>query len=316
MKLVLKSSLAILVITIISHLTLSARTLDTLYHKEELLSINGTQIYVKVMGQGEPLLIVHGGPGLSHDYFLPHLKPLAENHQLIFYDQRGTGRSSVDLDSASMTLDLFVEDIEAIRKHFKLDKLNIVGHSWGGFISSLYAIKYPKKVRSLVLIASSPMNSHLRDVMIVKQKSAVTQEDLKSMRTITKSKEFAAGDPVTIKRLFWAIYKPSFFAQKLVYKLPFYFNENYPKSQQLLIYMNHSMVKYDYYNQLNVVKAPALIVQGENDPTPIETAQEFNRQLKNSEIFIIPQCGHFPFVEKPEVLFKKMESFYSGLNPK
>lgn len=293
-----------------------AGTFDTLYHKEELVDINGTKLFVKVLGSGEPLLIIHGGPGLSHDYFLPHLNPLAENHQLIFYDQRGTGRSSVELDSSTMTLDHFVEDIEAIRKHFNLEKVNIVGHSWGGLLAALYAIKYKNKLKSLVFWDASPLNSRLREVMILKQKDMLTNEDHKSVRKITNSQDFKKGDPVTIKRLFWAIFKPTFFGQKLVYKLNFYFNENYSKSQLLLLYMYKTMLVYDYYNQLQKVKAPSLIFQGEYDPMPIECSQELNRQLKNSELIVIPACGHFPFVEKPKELFAKMESFYSGINSK
>ncbi len=293
-----------------------ATSVDTIYHKEELIEINGTKIFIKVMGKGEPLLLIHGGPGLSHDYFLPHVLPLAENHQLIFYDQRGTGRSSVDLDSAGMALNNFVEDIEAIRKHFGIDKLNIVGHSWGGFLAGLYAIKYKNHVKSIVFWDASPMNSHLRDVMLNKQKDMLTNEDHKSVRTVSKSKEFINGEPKAIKRLFWAIFKPSFFAQKLVYKLDFYFNENYAKSQILLLYMYADLVKYDYYNQLQKLKAPALIFQGENDPMPIESAQELHRQIRNSEMVIIKECGHFPFVEKPKELFSKMESFYLSINSK
>ena len=291
-------------------------SVDTVYHKEELISVNGVQLYVKIMGKGEPLIIIHGGPGLSYDYFLPHMDPLAKKYQLIFYDQRGTGRSSAEVDSSTMTLENFVEDLEGLRKHLKLDQLNLVGHSWGGFIGGLYAIKYPRKVKSIVFMASAPLSSHLRDVMIEKQKTLITQEDMKNQRTIARSKEFLSGDSLAIRRLFRAIFKPSIFAQKQVYKLNFQFNRNYKKSQWLLAYLYPHMIKYDYYNDLKAVKAPALIIQGEYDPTPIESAQELNRQLKNSELFVIPQCGHFPFLEKPNEVFDKMDSFYSGLNSK
>src|SRR6478609_303987 len=107
-------------------------TAGTSQDLEKLLKVNGTTLYVKVLGKGSPIIVVHGGPGLNHSYFLPHLNSLAATHQLIFYDQRACGKSSVDLDSTQMNLDWFVRDIEGIRKELKLGKVTILAHSWGG----------------------------------------------------------------------------------------------------------------------------------------------------------------------------------------
>ncbi|MCH2449662.1 MAG: alpha/beta fold hydrolase [Gracilimonas sp.] len=93
---------------------------------EKLIPVNKTELFVKVVGEGEPMVVLHGGPGLSHDYFLPHLYPLAEEIKLVLFDQRGMGRSSVDLDSVSFSLDLLVEDIEALRKELDLGKIHLL----------------------------------------------------------------------------------------------------------------------------------------------------------------------------------------------
>ena len=116
--------------------------------KSGVQSINGTELFVKTMGKGEPILIVHGGPGLSHDYYLPHLESLAQDHQLIFYDQRVSGASLMNVDSSSINLDAFIEDIEALRKKFGIRVINLMAHSFGGLIAMNYAIKYPEKVKS------------------------------------------------------------------------------------------------------------------------------------------------------------------------
>ena len=81
-----------------------------------LQDVNGTSIYLQTFGRGEPLLVIHGGPGLSHDYMESHLMDLAKNHMLIFYDQRGCGESSKDLDSTNVSLNHFITDIDEIRK--------------------------------------------------------------------------------------------------------------------------------------------------------------------------------------------------------
>jgi proline iminopeptidase len=278
--------------------------------KSDTLLINGTKLFVKTVGEGEPLLFIHGGPGLSHDYFLPHVLPLSDKFKLIFYDQRATGRSDIKVDSSHMSIDYFVDDIESLRKHYHINKINLIGHSWGGFLAALYAIKYPKTTKSLVFWDSSPLSSHLRNVMIENQKSKVTKEDVANNLKIMRSEEFKRGDPAEIARLYKAIFKPSVFIQKLVYKLNFYFNQNYNQTQYLLGFMYHSMVKYDYYPKLKKVKAPALIFFGNYDPMPVESSEELHNRLSNSELIILKDCGHFPFLEKPQEVFPKMRDFY------
>lgn len=281
--------------------------------KTDTIQINGTRLFVKTIGKGEPLLFVHGGPGLSHDYFLPHVLPLSDQFTLIFYDQRATGKSDINVDTSEMSVDHFIEDIEGLRKHFGIKKLNLVGHSWGGFLTALYAIKYHKKVNSLVFWDSSPLSSHLRNVMLENQKAILTKEDVTANLQIMRSEEFKKGDPEQIKRLYKAIFKPSVFVQRLVYKLNFYFDQNYSRTQYLLGFLYPSMVKYDYYPKLKKIKAPALIFQGANDPMPIESAEAIKENLKNSELIIIKDCGHFPFLEKPQEVFTKMRNFYQKI---
>lgn len=285
-------------------------------YTSDTIEVNGTKLYVKSIGVGEPLLFIHGGPGLSHDYFLPHVLPLSDHFKLIFYDQRATGRSDINVDTAQMTLKNFVADIEGIRKYFHIKKLNIVGHSWGGFLENLYAIKHKSRVRSLVYWDATPLSSHLRDVMFNNQKAAVNKEDISNSLKIMRTPEFKRGDPEEIERLYKAIFKPSVFVQRLVYKMHFYFNSNYSKSQYLLGFLNNSMKKFDYYSKLHKVKAPALIFQGANDPMPIESSEELNRQLRNSELIILKNCGHFPFLEQPKEVFSKMREFYAKLDAK
>src|SRR5688572_792263 len=76
---------------------------------EGLLPINGTELQVKTIGSGSPIIVVHGGPGLNYSYFLPQLADLSKKHRLIFFDQRASGKSSADLDSAQMTLEMMVD---------------------------------------------------------------------------------------------------------------------------------------------------------------------------------------------------------------
>ena len=127
---------------------------NTVYFEEGTKKVNGAELYYKIMGSGEPIVILHGGPGLEHTYFLPQMGELAKNYKLIFYDQRTSGGSISSTDSSSITLGNFVEDLEGIRKAFDLDKMNLLGHSWGGMLAMFYATKYPENLNSLMLISS------------------------------------------------------------------------------------------------------------------------------------------------------------------
>jgi len=109
-------------------LLLSCSSKKQAFQFEGLKPINGTELYLNAFGEGEPLLIIHGGPGLSHDYFLPQFEELGDNFNLIFYDQRVSGRYSVDVADDSITFDLFVQDIEELRKVTGFEKVNILAH--------------------------------------------------------------------------------------------------------------------------------------------------------------------------------------------
>ncbi|MBX7064397.1 MAG: alpha/beta fold hydrolase [Saprospiraceae bacterium] len=283
---------------------------------EDTVAINGTQLYVKTVGQGEPLLLINGGPGLSHDYLLPHVLPLADKHMLILYDQRASGRSSIILDSAGMRLHNFVEDIEGLRKHFGIKKLNIVGHSWGGLLVSLYAARYPKRVKSVVLWDCMPLSAHFRDVMLENQKSSLSDEERANQVKIARSNEFKSGDPNELKRFYRSVFKSSVFIQKKVYKLDFYFNEAYRQQQYLIGFLSPDLKDYDFFPLLKKIKVPVLIFHGSYDPMPVENAEWMHEKLKKSELVILQECGHFPFLEKPDELFAKMEQFYAKLNAK
>ena len=115
---------------------------------EGYVDAGGVLIYYTSFGQGPPLLIVHGGPGASHDYFLPYLVPLARHNRLIFIDERGSGRSQKLDDPAGYTVENMVEDVEAVRRELNLGKFALMGHSYGGVLAQAYALKYQQTSRS------------------------------------------------------------------------------------------------------------------------------------------------------------------------
>ncbi len=122
--------------------------------EEGFVDANGLLLYYKAIGQGAPLVILHGGPGASHEYFLPYLLPLARTNRVIFLDERGSGRSQKLEDPAGYTVENMVEDVEAIRKALNLGKINLLGHSYGGVLAQAYALKYQQNLNHLILAST------------------------------------------------------------------------------------------------------------------------------------------------------------------
>lgn len=104
--------------------------------QEGYVDSHGALIYYMSVGHGAPLLIAHGGPGASHDYFLPYLLPLMRTNCLIFIDERGSGKSSKLEDTSQYNIDNMADDIETVRQALGLGKISLLGHSFGGGASA------------------------------------------------------------------------------------------------------------------------------------------------------------------------------------
>src|SRR5215472_339279 len=133
--------------------------------QEGFVDANGALIYYTTFGRGKPLVIVHGGPGASHDYFLPYLLPLARTNKLVFIDERGSGRSEKLEDASQYTVENMAEDVEAVRQALHLGKISLLGHSYGGVLAQAYALKYQKNLSHLVLGSTFSSTKAMNDVL-------------------------------------------------------------------------------------------------------------------------------------------------------
>ena len=117
-----------------------------------ILTPDKVKIFYKIEGKGiETLIVVHGGPGNSLESVRPDFEPLAKNRRVIYYDQRGQGRSELIKDGKKLGYRDHVADLEAVRKHFKLEKMSLIGNSWGGLLASLYAVEHPDRIERMIL---------------------------------------------------------------------------------------------------------------------------------------------------------------------
>lgn len=290
----------LILIVFISQLFSCKNNSVEIYSEEGTKEINGTQLYYKVVGQGEPILIIHGGPGLNHKYLFPNLQFLTDRYQLIFYDQRASGRSSLTLDSNSVTIDNFIQDIDELRNTFGIEKLNIMAHSWGGLLAMKYAIKHPENTKSLILISSVGASSEISTMANQILAEQFTKEDSMHRAEIIQTDEFQKREPNAIESLMKIGFKHQFYNIIFLDSLNLSLNKDYIKTSQLLQNLAKDLTEYDFHSDLNKIQSPTLLIYGSHDPLTELAGTRIHESIEKSEFKILDNCGHFPFIEKKD----------------
>lgn len=281
--------------------------------EEGVLPIDGVKLYYKTIGTGEPIVVVHGGPGLDHSYFLPQMAELAQTHKLIFYDQRLSGRSAGDLDSADISLDKFVEDIEGIRRAFELDKMNLMAHSWGALLAMKYAIRYPQHLESLLLVSSVSASSALSAAANQRVRSRFTRKDSLERVALLQSQAFQNQDPQVVAALMRIGFRAQFHTRSLADSLTLVFQQNYFENSAKLRFLRGDLASFDLHEQLEAITSPTLIVHGDFDGTPLAHIRKIHENIPNSQLVVLDECGHFPFVECGRRFFSTIRSFLADI---
>lgn len=260
--------------------------------------INETKLYYKIIGSEEPILIIHGGPGLSHDYFLPSLSSLSDKYKLIFYDQRASGKSDLNTSPESITLDNFIKDIDALRDTFDIEKINLMAHSWGGILAMKYATMYPDKIKSLILVNSVGASSEIATLSNLELAKRFTQKDSIQRVEILNSDEFQKRSTNSIESLMKIGFKHQFYNKTYLDSLNLSLNENYMTSSQLLQNLAKDLSDFDFHSDLKTIQCPTLLIYGNYDPLTHLAGKKIHESIDNSEFIILDKCGHFPFIEK------------------
>jgi len=277
------------------------------------ISVRGGEVFYKTFGKGEPILIVHGGPGFDHSYFLPQMANLAKDYQLIFYDQRASGNSSPGIDSAAFSVDGFVDDIEMLRQSFGIEKLNLMGHSWGGLLAMLYSMTYPENINTLLLINSISAKSSINKQVELELATRETRNDSIEKQQLISSADFQSNSPDAYEKLFKLGFRTQFaernFIDSLNLNLPENFFDNFNWLQLLLVQFS----EWDVSEHLYLIDSPTLLVYGDYDPLSGKAAAHLDSLLPKSKLMIIKDAGHFPFIEKPDDFRRIINGFLNAL---
>jgi len=279
---------------------------------------DGVELFFRVVGDGpDTVVVLHGGPGFSMEYFAEDLEPLAERLTLLFYDQRGTGRSTLVSDSAGLAAPVFAEDLEAVRRHFGMERLTLLGHSWGPAVATLYGGRYPERVGRLLFVGPTPPR---RALLVPAFQDMQASRDTASLRQMEERREAWLADPgdADLCRAYYVLWFEPFFADVSdAARSRGDFCAGSPgslenKVNSVDVYTQASLGDWDFRETTRTLSVPTLVIHGTEDPLPLEGAREWARIMPDARLLVLDGIGHFPYLEAPDVFFPAVEQFVLG----
>jgi len=290
---------------------------------EGYIDVPGVLIYYKAFGKGPPLLVLHGGPGASHDYFLPHLLPLARKNRLVFIDERGSGKSGKLEEPKLYTVASMVEDAEAVRRVLHLGKINLLGHSCGGVLAQAYAIKYQKNLSHLVLCSTFYSTKQLNEVFNT-MKAKMAPELRERIDKLEKDGLFGHGKPYEQNRYpsdyMVAAWGEGYFPYLYQSRPDANFDPNQSGNMAWDLYremwgshgefvVDGNLTCVEYAEQLPALKVPTLITVGDHDECDPSIARAMHALIPGSKLVELPGSGHMTFVDQPGLFMKAVDDF-------
>ncbi|HYC59415.1 MAG TPA: alpha/beta hydrolase, partial [Thermoanaerobaculia bacterium] len=270
-------------------------------------SDDGVTLHYEVIGKGEPIVLLSGGPGFSPDYLRPIADTLGKHYSAVLFHQRGTGKSTLETyDGSVMELKKLVADVDALRRELKQEKLTIVAHSFGGILSMMYARDHPERVRALALIDSggptlqsvAKFNANLEARFTAEEKARIKEwSDPERLKTDRKRAVLEITKAKT----------PAYFADRAKAKSLMDPMDEHTFNDAAFWAIVMQMMALDLRSGLEKVKAPVLVIHGKQDP--LESAQEVHATFAGSRLELIDNAGHFPWLEQPEKVYGLLTGF-------
>lgn len=285
------------------------------------VTVNGAKLWVVTVGKGEPLILIPGGPGGVH-VGLREFDSLANNHQLIYFDAYGRGKSDTAKDVKDYTIERDVDDVEGLRKALNLEKINILGHSYGGVVAQGYAVKYPQHLKHLVL--ANTFHSYLmwqeNDDNYNREIRTNYPEIWDSLMRI-REKGYVSSDQLhqdiygKVPYGFLYAYNPDKFLPRGGKRYPNSFNaklyyQMVGKDGDFIV--GNDIGNFDYRQKLKDLKMPVLVYGGRYDRVAVPWMMvKYKDYCPQAQFVMFEKSGHNPQVEEPQALFKLLKEFLS-----
>lgn len=265
--------------------------------------VRGVTLFERRAGSGPPTVVLHGGPGAHHDYLLPGFDALATGRTLIYYDQRGGGRSAVPRDVPVGWREQ-VADLEALRQAWGMEQLTLAGYSWGGLLALLYATEHPDRVERLALVSPAPAWGAARAEFERRLSARTMAPALQEARAALRASGLREQDPDAYQRRVFELSVAGYFhdTAKVSGLTPFRVTG---RTQQEVW---DSLGEYDLRPLLAGLRVPAIVLHGDDDPIPTESARVLAKTI-GAPFHLLADCGHVPYVEAFEEFRDLLDRF-------
>lgn len=253
--------------------------------------IRGVGLFERRIGSGPATVVLHGGPGAHHDYLLPGFDALAARRTLIYYDQRGGGRSAVPREVPVGWREQ-VADLDALRQAWGMEQLSLAGYSWGGLLALLYATEHPGRVARLALVSPAPAWRAARSEFESRLAARTMAPALQAERAALRASDLRERDPDAYQRRVFELSVAGYFHDpaKVSGLTPFRVTG---RTQQEVW---DSLGDYDLRPALAGLRLPAIVLHGDDDPIPAESARAVAAAI-GAPFHLLVGCGHVPYVE-------------------
>lgn len=285
-----------------------------------LTGAGGVKLFYRVLGTGPPVVVVHGGPGGSMRDLGPDLGPLAAKHRLILYDQRGGGRSDLPADTRLLDAKYFVDDLDAVRVYFGLRRLTVLAHSFGPVLVGRYLEAHPDRVERVVFLGAIGPRAADAGAFARERARRLPADARERAGQVAKSLQSdGPADRFELCREYQELGRmalPPGAARPQ--------GSSCDESREAVDYsMRHtsritfeSMGAWDYTRSLKRVRAPLLVVYGDQDPSPRSSQEAWATAVPDGRLLVVPGAGHSPHVDRPTEVFAALEAFLAGGWPK
>jgi proline iminopeptidase len=278
-----------------------------------MMSIRGVSLFVKVTGQGYPLVLMHGGPGVDHTTMLP-FESLADHFTLVFYDHRCNGRSK-GADVSTMTWENLTADAEELRQALGFDRWAVLGHSFGGMVALEYALRYPQRLSHLVLMDtcgdSRWVQQNAPEILAKRGYSPATVE----MARRFFNGQIAPNEMSAAMRKFGGAYYHHLGPVKLAREV--LAGMRMKRSPEALIFGFGQLLKgWTVMDRLGEIDVPSLVLAGRDDfQFPPEHQAMLAAGIPDARLEIIERAGHNALSERPADVMMAVRGLVGGVSP-
>lgn len=285
---------------------------------------DSASLYYRLIGSGaDTIIAIHGGPGVDLESIAGDFAPLGANHVVIFYDQRGTGKSTLPTDTTRLTAVQQVTDLDAVRRHFGLARVTLVAHSYGPLLAATYAIAHPDMVRRMVFFG--PVPPRRGNFWTRFSQSMTTKLDSSARVRMAAANRMLSDTTIDARqacRAYWAeamrprLAEPErtlpLIRSDLCASAPAGIRYGLRTTNRIVM---GSYGDWDIRAALRNVPAPTLIVHGEEESIPMDLVEEWVSALPHARLMKVPRAAHFTYAERPEIVWPAVEAFlWEGVN--